>query len=229
MNNGLLLWQRILGWLVLILVAADVYFIFVYAPTEKFMGDIQRLMYYHIATAWNAYLAFGLVLIFSILFLWRREERFDHWAACAAELGVLFTTLVLITGPLWARPVWNAWWKWDDPRLTSTLILWFIYIAYLMLRASIEGPRGKRIAAVFGIIGFVDVPIVHFSVQWWSSIHPQVISSQGVNMTGEMVITLLFTSFTFMFLFFYLLLARVNLEKAVAAVNQLEERFYSTS
>jgi heme exporter protein C len=227
MNNRLLLWQRVLGWLALLMVAADVYFVFFYAPTEKYMGDVQRLMYYHVATAWNAYLAFGLVLIFSILYLWRREERFDHWAASAAEVGVLFTTLVLITGPLWARPVWNAWWKWDDPRLTATLILWLVYIAYLILRASIEGQRGRRIAAVFGIIGFVDVPIVHFSVQWWSSFHPQVISSQGVNMTGEMVVTLVFTSLAFMVLFFFLLLARVNLEKSAAAAARLEERLYS--
>ncbi|OUM85898.1 MAG: cytochrome C assembly protein [Bacillus thermozeamaize] len=227
MNNRLLLWQRVLGWLALLMVAADVYFVFFYAPTEKYMGDVQRLMYYHVATAWNAYLAFGLVLIFSILYLWRREERFDHWAASAAEVGVLFTTLVLITGPLWARPVWNAWWKWDDPRLTATLILWLVYIAYLILRASIEGQRGRRIAAVFGIIGFVDVPIVHFSVQWWSSFHPQVISSQGVNMTGEMVVTLVFTSLAFMVLFFFLLLARVNLEKSATAAARLEERLYS--
>ena len=229
MNNRYLLWQRILGWLALLMVAADVYFVFFYAPTEKYMGDVQRLMYYHVATAWNAYLAFGLVLIFSILYLWRREERFDHWAVSAAEVGVLFTTLVLITGPLWARPVWNAWWKWDDPRLTATLILWLVYIAYLILRASIEGQRGRRIAAVFGIIGFVDVPIVHFSVQWWSSFHPQVISSQGVNMTGEMVVTLVFTSLAFMVLFFYLLFVRVNLEKSAAAVTRLEERHFSAS
>ena len=224
MNSRLLRWQRGLGWLTLLLVAVDVYFVFFYAPTEKYMGDVQRLMYYHVATAWNAYLAFGLVLIFSILYLWRRDERFDHWAASAVEVGVLFTTLVLITGPLWARPVWNAWWKWDDPRLTSTLILWLIYIAYLILRTSIEGPRGKRIAAVFGIIGFVDVPIVHYSVEWWNSFHPKVVSSQGVNMTGEMIVTLSFTSFAFMVLFFYLLLMRVNVERVQAAAAQLEER-----
>src|SRR5690606_20280403 len=147
-----------------------------------------------------------------------------RWAVSAAEIGVLFTTLVLITGPLWARPVWNAWWKWDDPRLTSTLILWLVYIAYLILRSAIEGPRGKRIAAVFGIIGFVDVPIVHFSVQWWSSFHPQVISSQGVNMTGEMVVTLAYTSIAFMALFVYLLLLRVDVERAKAAAAVLEER-----
>lgn len=229
MNNRLLLWQRVLGWLALLMVAADVYFVFFYAPTEKYMGDVQRLMYYHVATAWNAYLAFGLVLIFSILYLWRREERFDHWAVSAAEVGVLFTTLVLVTGPLWARPVWNAWWKWDDPRLTATLILWLVYIAYLILRTSIQGQRGKRIAAVFGIIGFADVPIVHFSVQWWSSFHPQVISSQGVNMTGEMVVTLVFTSLAFMVLFFFLLLARVNLEKSAAVAARLEERLDSAS
>ncbi len=224
MDSRLSRWQRVLGWLTLVLVALHVYFVFYYAPTEKYMGDVQRLMYYHVATAWNAYLAFGLALVFSILYLWRRDERFDRWAVSAVEVGVLFTTLVLITGPLWARPVWNAWWKWDDPRLTSTLILWLIYVAYLILRASIEGPRGKRIAAVFAIIGFVDVPIVHFSVQWWSSFHPQVISSQGVNMTSEMVVTLAYTTLAFMALFFYLLLLRVNVERVQGAMAQLEER-----
>ncbi|OJF18215.1 MAG: hypothetical protein A6D91_09530 [Bacillaceae bacterium G1] len=224
MNVGRSRWLPVFGWLAFILMAVHVYFVFFYAPTEKYMGDVQRLMYYHVATAWNAYLAFGCVLVFSILYLWRRDERFDRWAVSAAEIGVLFTTLVLITGPLWARPVWNAWWKWDDPRLTSTLILWLVYIAYLILRSAIEGPRGKRIAAVFGIIGFVDVPIVHFSVQWWSSFHPQVISSQGVNMTGEMVVTLAYTSIAFMALFVYLLLLRVDVERAKAAAAVLEER-----
>src|SRR5690606_30448381 len=149
-------WLPVCGWLALILMAGHVYFVFFCAPTEKYMGDVKGLMYYHVGRAWNACLAFGCVLVFSILYLWRRDERFDRWAVSAAEIGVLFTTLVLITGPLWARPVWNAWWKWDDPRLTSTLILWLVYIAYLILRSAIEGPRGKRIAAVFGIIGFVE-------------------------------------------------------------------------
>ncbi|MCF6092548.1 cytochrome c biogenesis protein CcsA [Microaerobacter geothermalis] len=213
-------WMRIFVALVAVLVLADIYMVFFYAPTEKFMGDIQRLMYFHVSSAWVAFISFFVVFICGILYLWKRSDRFDRLALASAEIGVFFTTLVLITGPIWARPVWNTWWTWD-PRLTTTLILWFIYVGYLVLRkTSLQDERGKRMAALFGIIGFIDVPIVHLSVTWWRSIHPQVITDRGINMTLEMAITLFFSAFTFLTIYLLLLFFRYRIETARGIIDE---------
>ena len=222
-NNKL--WLRLIVPFIGLVVLVDFYLIFFYAPPEKYMGDVQRLMYFHIPSAWIAFLAFFIVFIMSILYLIKKDDRFDRLAYCSAELGVLFTTLVLITGPIWARPIWNTWWTWD-PRLTTTLILWFIYIGYLVLRSASDGEQvGKKVAAIFGIVGFIDVPIVHLSVKWWRSIHPvDVVSERGMNMTAKMSITLLFSGFTFMILAGLLLYLRLRLENSKAKVKQLHLR-----
>lgn len=175
----------------LILIPVSLYMVFVYAPTEIQMGDVQRIFYYHVATAWNAFLFFGLVAMYSIQYLRKGDILSNAAAKTAAELGVLFTTLTLIAGSLWARPIWNVWWTWD-PRLTTTLILWFIYVAYLVIQSGDEvSTRQKRFAAIFGIIGFVDIPIIHFSVRLWRSIHPSVIQPSGTGMPSAMFATML--------------------------------------
>ena len=155
-------------------IAVALVLIFFYAreATDAMGGQLQRIFYFHVPSAWVAYLAFAVVFIASIAFLRTRNERWDILAHGAAEIGVVFSTLVLITGPIWARPVWGTWWQWDA-RLTSSLVMWLTYVGYLFLRSLAEDPtRAGRTAAVVGILGFVNVPIVHFSVNWWRTLHP---------------------------------------------------------
>jgi heme exporter protein C len=214
-----------LTFIAAIAIIIQLYMVFYYAPTEKYMGHIQRIMYFHVPSAFAAFTAFGIVFAMSILYLVTKNKRWDQVAVSAAEIGVLFTTLVLITGSLWARPVWNAWWVWDDPRLITSLILWFIYVAYLMIRTSVQGEhRRRKLAAIFGIVGFIDVPLVYFSVLWWRTIHPKVIDEQGVHMPPEMAFTLLFSSISFLLLFFTLLWHRTSLEQMKDRLKQLKEK-----
>ncbi len=198
----------------LVLMSAALYMIFIFAPAERVQGDAQRLLYGHVAVAWLAFLAFGFVVVASVMYLWRRDPRWDSLAVSAAEVGVLFTTLTLVTGAIWGRVIWNVWWTWD-PRLTTTLVLWFIYTAYLALRMYIDNVDvRRRVAAIFGILGFVDVPIVWFSVQWWRSLHPvQSITREGA-LPPEMLVTLLVTLVAFTMFFSVLIRQRYLLERA---------------
>lgn len=208
-----------------ILISIQLYMALFYAPTEKFMGHIQRIMYFHVPSAFVAFAAFGVVFVAGIMYLYTKNKKWDYLAVSSAEIGVLFTTIVLITGSLWARPVWNAWWVWDDPRLVTSLILWFIYIAYLMIRTSVKGEeRHRKLAAVFGIIGFIDVPLVYFSVKWWRTIHPKVIDEQGVHMPPEMAQTLFYSIFAFLVLFVTMLFYRYVLEQQREKLNDLRKR-----
>ncbi len=215
--------SRFWGWVLFVVMVAALYMIFIYAPTERQMGDIQRLFYFHVGAAWNAFFAFFVVFIMSLLYLKTRSTRWDVIALSSAEIGVIFTTIVLVTGPIWGKAYWGHWWTWD-PRLTTTLILWFIYVAYLVIRSSAEGENRARFAAVFGIIGFVDVPIVFLSIHWWRTIHPKVIDATGINMEPEMVITLLVSVAAFTLLYFYLLSQRVAIETTGREVSRLRDR-----
>jgi len=158
----------------LLVMLGAIYMVFVYVPTDKVQGIVQRIFYFHVPLAIMTFLAFGTVAVASVLFLWRGTRTWDRVAHAAAEVGMLFCTLVLITGPIWARPVWGTWWTWDA-RLTTTLILWLIYAAYLMLRSISGGDQGARYAAVLGVVGAVDIPIINRSVYWWRTIHPAVL------------------------------------------------------
>jgi heme exporter protein C len=155
--------------------ALALYFVFFVArEADRSMGgQLQRAFYFHVPSAWVAYLAFAIVFVSSIAYLRTGTRRWDLVAHASAEIGVLFCSLVLITGPIWARPVWGTWWQWDA-RLTSTLVLWLTYVGYLLLRGLATDPsRIGRLAAVVGVAGFANVPIVHFSVYWWRTFHPQ--------------------------------------------------------
>ncbi|KUO49795.1 MAG: cytochrome C assembly protein [Desulfitibacter sp. BRH_c19] len=178
--------------------------VFLYAPEERVMGPIQKIFYFHVASAWTGFFAFFVVFLSSMLFLITKDSKFDRVAASSAELGTLFITIVLLTGPIWARVAWGTWWTWE-PKLTTTLILWFIYIAYLVVRSSATNETGKQsIAAIFGIVGFLNVPLVYFSVEWWGRrLHPPIVTGGGL--TGEMVFTLVFTLVSFSLLYFYML------------------------
>lgn len=205
----------ILGVLALACTAAAMWMIAFYAPTEREMGVVQRIFYIHLPSAWIAFLAFGVVALASIGYLWLRDERLDAIAVSSAELGILFTTAVLITGPLWGRIAWGAWWVWE-PRLTLTLLLWFIYVGYFMLRGATENPeRGKRLAAVLGIVGAVDIPLIHMSVQWFRSQHPQPVIArpEGPTAAPEIVQTLLVSLLAFTLVYTTLLVLRYGLEQ----------------
>lgn len=183
--------RRVLVGLTLLSSALGVGMVIFYAPADRIQGIVQKIFYLHLPLAWVAYLAFLVVLVASVLYLWKRDLRWDALARSSVEIGVLFTTLVIVTGSLWAKPVWNTWWTWDA-RLTSTLVLWFIYISYLMLRAyTPDQERAARFGAILGIVGFIDVPIIHFSVQWWRTLHPEaVVARAAPQAPPEMLVTL---------------------------------------
>lgn len=196
-----------------------------YAPTEALQGEVQRIFYVHVPSAWVAYLAFGVVAVASIAALrasdWR---RWDSLAASAAELGIVFTSVVLVTGPIWGRRVWGVWWVWDA-RLTSTLVLWVIYAGYLVFRwLTPDGRRRARMSAVIAIVGVIDVPIIHFSVLWWRSLHPlpTVLRSGGPTLPGSMLLTLMVSMLALTLLFATLLSIRVGLERTRAKLEALE-------
>jgi heme exporter protein C len=161
-----------------------------------------------------AYLAFGVIFVGSVGYTWKRDQRWDRLARSAAELGFVFTTLMLITGSLWGRPIWGAWWSWDA-RLTTSLILWFIYLGYFMLRAYAgDRERAARYAAILGIIGAIDIPIIHQSVTWWRTLHPEpvVLDSTGPNLPDSMLATLLVSFAGFTLLFVYLMVQKWRVE-----------------
>jgi len=168
--------RRILPATVFVVMLAALWIVFMVVPTEREMGIVQRIFYFHVSSAWVAFIGFFLVAGASAVYLWNGSRAADRLAQAAAEIGVLFCTLVLITGPLWARPIWGVWWTWD-PRLTMTVILWAIYASYLMLRAfGGEDDAVRRYAAVLGIVGVLDIPIIMVSVRLLRGIHPAVIT-----------------------------------------------------
>ena len=196
------------------LMLVNLYFIFMVAPTDSVLGHVQRVFYFHVPVAIMSFLAFFIVFVASIAYLWKRDPRWDSLAHAAGEIGVVFVSLALVTGVIWSRPVWNTWWTWE-PRLTTTLILWLIYLAYLMVRSFAPNrSKGATYAAVVGIVGFIDVPIVYFSVEWWRSIHPSAVVgplAQSDALSSTMSLVLLFSFVAFLSLFLYLVLERMAL------------------
>ncbi len=165
------------------------YFIWIHAPEEATMGVVQRIFYLHLPVAWWGLICFFLTFCASIGFLARKSQATDQLAASAAEIGLLLCTLALVTGSLWARAAWNTWWTWD-PRLSTTLVMWFIYAGYLVLRQSIEGRHKMRmIAAVLGVVAFLNVPLVFLSARMWRSIHPAVFASEEGGLPPDMMTT----------------------------------------
>jgi heme exporter protein C len=206
--------------------AAALYAALIYAPTERLQGDVQRIFYFHVPLAWTSYLAFFVIFVASIAYLLRRAPWMDAIARSSAEIGLLFTTMMLITGSLWARPIWGTWWSWDA-RLTTTLLLWFIYVGYLMLRSSVDDEeRAARYAAVIGIVGAIDIPIIHQSVVWWRSLHPEsvVLASGGPAMPSSMLAALGVSLVAFTVLYAVLVLLRTRLELARVELRALRRR-----
>ena len=210
--------ERILGWAALAsLVAAGIMALFV-APDDAEQGTVYRLMYVHVPSAWLAYLSFGVVFVASIAYLKSGKSRWDRLAAASAEVGVLFTALTIALGSIWGKPIWGTWWTWD-PRLTTTAIMLLIYAGYLAVRKLSDNPRRRgRWAAVVGIVGFADIPVVQLSVDWWRGLHQQQSIKLGsVTIAPIMLWTLLLAVAAFTVLYLYLMSLRLR-------VGRLEER-----
>jgi len=223
MSIGMVRWGGLL--LGLAGAALTVYFhwqVFFFVPTEASMGIVQRIFYIHVPAAWVGFMAFGIVAICSAMYLWLGEEKLDQAAVSAAEGGVLFTTIVLLSGPLWAKLAWGTWWTWE-PRLTLTLLLWFIYVGYFMVRNSTENPeRGKRFAAVVGIVGALNIPLIHMSVLWFRSLHPQpvVARTDGPQLHPDMLTTLLTALVAWIILFLAIFLLRYGTARLEAEIER---------
>jgi heme exporter protein C len=201
------------------------------SPPDHLQGDAVRLMYLHVPAAWIAYLAFGVTALASVLYLWprTRARAWDTLAGASAEIGVLFTGLTLLLGSMWGRPVWNVWWAWDA-RVVSTAVLFFLYLGYLALRRVPADPavRAKR-SAVAALAAFVDVPVVHFSVEWWRTLHqPATVFNPELNPTieGTMAWALLSGVVAFTLVFLYLLEHRYRL---AVMEDRLDERLLETA
>jgi heme exporter protein C len=197
-----------------------------FTPLEAKQGAAQKIFYIHVPAAWVAFFAFGLVAIASGVFLWVRDQRLDRFAESSAEVGVVFTTVVLVTGPLWARPIWGTYWAWWDVRLISTLFLWFIYVSYLVLRGAVESPPLRaRYAAVLGILGAFLIPFIHLSVYLFATMHPLPIVGKPSkpSLPSEMLSTLMLALVSFTLLYFAFLRSRyryaVERDALAAAVS----------
>jgi len=221
MNIKRISWENLLIGLGFALMIAALYMVFMYVPTDKHTGIVQRIFYFHVPVAWVAFLAFFITFIFSILYLWKRDIKWDTIASASAELGVIFTSLVLITGPIWAKPVWGVWWTWDA-RLTTSLVLWVIYVAYLLVRSFASEPdRGAMFSAVVGIVGFIDVPIVFLTVNLWRTQHPTMIIFEG-GLTTSMLVTLLVCIAAFTVLYLVLIKRAARLKQMESEVRRIK-------
>ncbi len=213
---------KILLVLSTLLILTALFMVFVYVPADAEQGNIQRIFYFHVPVAWIAFLSFFVTFVAGIAYLVKRKPLWDMIGSASAEVGLVFATLILITGSIWARPVWGVWWTWDA-RLTASLVLWLIYIAYFIIRSYItEEEKKARFAAVVGIIGFVDVPIVALAIQFSRTTHPTAIIFEG-GMAGSMLATLLVSiaAFTSMYLLF--MAVRVHIKEDERELKGLKE------
>lgn len=185
-------------WGLLPLGIVALYLNFVWSPDDRTLGPSERIFYFHMGAAAAAGLAFTITFVASIGYLVRRGEKWDVWGAASAEIGTVFTAMVLVSGVLWGRAAWGVWWTWD-PRLTATLILWVLFAGYLLLREWADSPERQAVySAVLAIFAYVDVPIDYMTIHWWHSIHPIVITAHGLNMAPRMIVALVVSQFVFL-------------------------------
>jgi heme exporter protein C len=214
----------ILGFVATLLVIAGAYAAFYIAPNERTMGVLQRIFYFHAATAWAGMDAFFICFVANLLYVWKRQPKYDWLGVTCAEVGLVCTTVVLITGPIWAKPAWGIWWTWDA-RLTSTFVLWLLYISYLLLRSLIEEPeRRALLSALFGIFAYIDVPLVFFSIRWWRTQHPApvVMGGPGSGLDPIMSKVFYFNVFVMHVFALFLIVERYVLEKLRHDVDLLQ-------
>ncbi|MES0339259.1 MAG: cytochrome c biogenesis protein CcsA [Anaerolineales bacterium] len=224
----------VLTWLTSVVFVVALYLVLLWAPQEAIMGDVQRVFYFHVAAGWVGALAFLVTAIVGGIYLARGEQRWDRIAVASVEIGIVFTLINIVTGSIWARPIWNTWWTWD-PRLVTATIMLLIYIAYIMLRQGIEDPdRRARFAAVYGIVGFISVPITFASIRIFRTIHPVVVGSSdptalgAFDMNAEMRVAFFFSLFTFTLIYITLLWYRLRLQQQKEKIEERKLRALST-
>jgi heme exporter protein C len=217
--------KRVLfGAVAILLVISGGYAAFFIAPTERTMGVLQRIFYFHAATAWAGMDAFFLCFVCNLLYVFKRQQRYDSLGVASAEVGLACTTVVLLTGPIWAKPAWGIWWTWDA-RLTSTFVLWLLYVSYLLLRSLIEEPdRRALLGALFGIFAYIDVPLVFFSIRWWRTQHPApvIMGGPGSGLDPTMSKVFFFNVLAMHVFALFLIMERYVLEKMKAEVEILQ-------
>lgn len=217
----------VLDWVSVALLAMATYMALVFAPMEAVMGNVQRVFYFHVAVGWVGMMGFLLAVAAGIAHLVSGQTRWDVIGVAGVEVGLVFSLLNIVTGSIWARPVWNTWWTWD-PRLVTATIMVLVYVAYLLLRQGLEDPeRRARFGAIYAILGFISVPLSFLSIRIWRTIHPVVVGSNDptakgtFDMTGDMRITFFFSLITFTVIAVDLLWRRIRLGQLAAEVEQL--------
>jgi heme exporter protein C len=217
MKRGIVIFSLV----VFVLLSYALYQARVAAPTEQTMGDVQRIFYYHVPSAWTAFLLFFVNFIASIWYLIKRSPAADAIAVTGAEVGVVFCTVVLVTGPIWARPVWGIWWTWDI-RLTSTLVMWLIYVSYLILRKFSTSGQMPLMAAVLAVFGALDIPLVYFSIWYFRTQHPQPVMGPGGSLDPRMRSVLLINWLAFLAFALLLCTIRYRLERLKQAMEETQ-------
>ena len=218
---------QLIGLLSAIFLSIAIYFVFSFAEIEMTMLEVQKIFYFHISSALTLFLAFGVTCLFSILYLIKRLDKYDTIALVSTEIGIVFGVVVFTTGPIWARFAWNTWWNWE-PRLTSALILWLTYIGYLILRSALAEEKKRVYSAVLGIIGFLNVPIVYFSVELWQGgLHPD--TATKMNLPATMQTAWLISWFALTLLYLFLLMFRYRAEQMKLELDTIQYQQMSES
>ena len=212
-----------------LLMALTLYLVYFWAPTEQNLGVSQRIFYFHVPLGWIGMVSIIIVAIASLMHLFTGRQRWDDLAYSTAELGVIYASLILVTGAIWGKPVWGVWWTWD-PKLTTTLVLWFIYVAYLMIRAyGPMGSQGRRFASVIALIGAIDAPIIYMASIWWRTAHPALNigpaadEAEAIGST-RIYLTLLVSVIAFTVMYIALLTERYALRKSESDLDELHQR-----
>ena len=202
--------------------ALTLYMVYFWVPTEQNLGISQRIFYFHVPLGWIGMVSIVIVAIASILHLYTGRQKWDDLAYSTAELGVIFASLILVTGAIWAKPVWGVWWTWDA-KLTTTLVLWFIYVGYMMVRAyGPAGTQGRRFASVIALIGAIDAPIIYKATDWWRSAHPE--NNVPSDLNEQIALTLLVSVITFTVMYAYLLGERYSLRRSESDLDEIHQR-----
>ena len=218
---------QLIGLLSAIFLSIAIYFVFSFAEIETTMLEVQKIFYFHISSALTLFLSFGVTCLFSILYLIKRVDKYDTIALVSTEIGIVFGVVVFTTGPIWARFAWNTWWNWE-PRLTSALILWLTYIGYLILRSALAEEKKRVYSAVLGIIGFLNVPIVYFSVELWQGgLHPD--TATKMNLPPTMQTAWLISWFALTLLYLFLLMFRYRVEQMKLELDTIQYQQMSES
>ena len=209
------------------LILVTIYMVFMWVPTEQNLGVSQRIFYVHVPLGWIGMVSIFVVGIASVIHLITRKNLWDAIAYSAAELGVIFATLILVTGAIWAKPVWGVWWSWD-PKLTTTLILWFVYVGYLMVRSfSTPGSQGRRYASVVALLGAIDAPIIYLASIWWRTAHPNLnigpLAASGSDLDGKMYITFIVSLVKFTIFYVYVMLERIQMRKCEDDLDEVHQ------